>query len=962
MKDDNSIELNKAAPGLFPVLINNKELLVAKKAHCHSHYHIHDRKYYKNNIIYDHSSVSLDSNPLNEYEKNLKKRHDKSYNFSRNYSEDNNDYCNDETYSFDSSVGSDIDSINRLYFLQVLKKLPENYKQELINDKFYLTKLYNSVQFSREHIDKTPSCGTGTKNTNVENPIVNEIQYDNFLEYEKAILREDKLRTKFYEYKDGLSNSLGEKLEVLDDLTYFYVNAQGYTPSVRINKYLKNVNSKTSGKYYHKSFSKYIRRKTMGKLQKTKYAKKFFNHLFYKNTANKSNIKNCTILRTLDSQPITEIIDENGPEYGYIETRLEPNFFKNNNGNFYINIIEQQQETDLIDCELVDEDAYYNSNNDRTHHYLRKRKSGQKYALQRKLGIRHLQMLSLGATIGIGVFLNSGMNFSIAGPLGAFLGFLFSAFIVIATLLCFAEIVALIPLIVAISGLVSRFIGDAAGFAVGWVYWLSYVISFPAELLATTILLSYYPKFDELTYLKGHFAGFLIMFVLFLTIINLMDVRVYGEIEYFASTFKLIVITFMIILMIVINCGGIGSGVNDRSYIGFRFWDRSKSPEEHITYGPFRPTFDLKDTGKGALTGIGGFGGVLLELIASTNNSLYSYIGSEIGFVAAGEATNPRKAVPSVTKRIYTRVIVFYLLSIFAVGLNIYSGDPRLLRYSANARQYVDGQYAEFSDILNKLGGSYCQNPYNDGSLNLKESPNQSPWVIALKSFNLCSFASSVNAFFVIIGLFAASSQLYVSSRTLYSMAIQQKAPQIFSTCNKYGVPYMSVLFCGSFGFLSLLTLDGTATTVLYSLVQIGTQGSVIMWFAMNLAFYRFYCALKGRVDIVSRDSKEYPYKSPLQPYLSIFGMISTCFLLVTTGFQNFMDWNTNNFISSYLTVLLFFVLYIGYSLIKRSGINKLEELDLDSGRKEMDRIIWEEDKDYSPNLKELLHKVFSYI
>lgn len=132
-----------------------------------------------------------------------------------------------------------------------------------------------------------------------------------------------------------------------------------------------------------------------------------------------------------------------------------------------------------------------------------------------------------------------------------------------------------------------------------------------------------------------------------------------------------------------------------------------------------------------------------------------------------------------------------------------------------------------------------------------------------MQSINQCTLSSFINGVSVAIGISAASSQLYASSRTLYSMATQQKAPSIFTWCNRSGVPYMCVLFCGLLGFLSLLCLDIDSAEVFFDFVSIGAVGSIIVWLGMNLSYLRFYYALKQRPDIVSRDAKEYPYKSP---------------------------------------------------------------------------------------------------
>ena len=328
-------------------------------------------------------------------------------------------------------------------------------------------------------------------------------------------------------------------------------------------------------------------------------------------------------------------------------------------------------------------------------------------------------------------------------------------------------------------------------------------MGFPSEVIASTIMLSYYKNLEQIATNRYYTALTITGIVVGLTLINLMDVRIYGELEYCSSVFKLAIVVFLIILMIVMNVGGLH---ND--YIGFRYWNRHKSPLEETTFGLFRPTFDMEDGGHGSRGGVPGFGGVLLSCIASTLVSVFAYVGSEIGFIAAGEAKNPRKAVPSVTKRIFTRVIMFYLLSIFVVGLNIYSGDPRLLRYDAGSNIAVtDNDETGVQAIINALGGSNCQQSRTE-NIFLVDNPNQSPWVIAMQSLNQCTLSSVINGVFVSIGISAASSQLYASSRTLYSMATQQKAPALFTWCTKGGVPYMCVLFCGLLGFLSLLCLN----------------------------------------------------------------------------------------------------------------------------------------------------------
>ncbi|SCV03204.1 LAME_0H08548g1_1 [Lachancea meyersii CBS 8951] len=733
----------------------------------------------------------------------------------------------------------------------------------------------------------------------------NDICFSSFREYDSMLRTEYEMRQRLEELEKALSNS-GVRLQRLDSLNALYT---------------RNLSSSAWGK-------RSKRWRLMSMVRKLKPMRL---------SSAVSDVAG-TIDTDLQSHhsDSTEIIDYIKPGCGVIDNSYTP------------------QKTHVMVQEELEPMSTTTLNTPESRHG---RAPVLQVTIQRKLSVRHLQMISLGATIGVGLFFNSGKALSIAGPMGGFIGYAVGGSLILATLFSFAEMVALIPLITGISGLSSRFVNDAFGFSVGWCHWLSYAIGFASEVVASTIMLSYYKNLDKIATSKSAMAVTIATIIIGLTLINLMDVRVYGEFEFFCSTFKLMIILLLVILMIVLNAGGL-----QNSYIGFRYWDSQKSPIKEITYGPFRPTFDLKDRGYGAREGIPGFGGILLSCIASSLTSVFAYVGSEIGFIAAGEAKNPRKAVPSVTKRIFTRVILFYLLSIFVVGLNVYAGDPRLLRYntSSDISAVINGQ-SEYQDIFNALGNTHCQGHYSMNLIPI-DNPNQSPWVIAMQSFNQCTLSSFINGVFVAIAISAGSSQLYASSRTLYSMATQQKAPKIFTTCNRSGVPYMAVLFCGALGFLSLLCLNVNSSEVFFTFVSIGALGSVIMWFGMNVAYLRFYYALKRRPDIISRDDKAYPYKSPFQPYFSIYGLLLALLLILFNGFQNFFRWNTKNFITSYLTLILFLILYVAFGWTGGYSFNKLDQMDLDSGRREMDRVIWKEDSEYSLKPKEVLNKLLSHI
>ncbi|QPG75974.1 hypothetical protein FOA43_003360 [Brettanomyces nanus] len=591
---------------------------------------------------------------------------------------------------------------------------------------------------------------------------------------------------------------------------------------------------------------------------------------------------------------------------------------------------------------------------------IMREQKNQRYRIQRKLKLRHLHQIALGGTLGVGLLLSSGKAFSIAGPLGCLLGFIIAGLIVLATMLSFCEMVTLIPLCGGVSGVSSRFVDDAFGFALGVGYWLCYMVGLPTEITAASIMLSFYKSLD----IPGpNTCGWIAFFLIFATCMNLCDIRVYGEFEYFSTIIKLLIIIALMIYMIVLDCGG-SAPLHHR--MGFRYWDSSKSDwANSITFGAFRPTFDVNDIGLGSLDGIGGAKGRICQVLIATVVASYAYVGTEIVIIAGSEARDPRKAIPSATRNIYWRIFIFYISSIFAVGLNIYSGDPRLLRYFSSSATNGSGYLANNNSIdkvISLVGGDLCETNlltwagFSNG--------NQSPFVIAIQSSGMCTFAAVTNAFLLYFAVTAATSQLYAASRTLYFLSIQGKAPQLFSICSKNGVPYLSVLFTAAFGCLAFLSVNNNTALVFERLLSICASSGLIVWSGMCLSFIRFYYGLKLRPDIINRDDENYPYKSPFQPFLAYFGMISSFFTVIISGFLVFLKakWSPMHFISCYGSLFVFIFCYITYKIFRRTKIHRLDQLDLDSGRREIDRIIWEDEQNYVSNFKEIIHRFINFL
>ena len=137
--------------------------------------------------------------------------------------------------------------------------------------------------------------------------------------------------------------------------------------------------------------------------------------------------------------------------------------------------------------------------------------------------------------------------------------------------------------------------------------------------------------------------------------VNLLGVRVFGELEYWFSTIKVITLVGLILMGIIIDLGG--NPHHDR--YGFRYWQHP--------YGPMG-TYLLSKVHNHSLS-------IFLGFWSTLTNALFAYIGTELIGVTVGEAQNPSKNIPKAIKRTFWRIVVFYIGGVFVIGLIVPSTD-----------------------------------------------------------------------------------------------------------------------------------------------------------------------------------------------------------------------------------------------------------------------------------------------
>ncbi|PWN47070.1 hypothetical protein IE53DRAFT_382405 [Violaceomyces palustris] len=370
------------------------------------------------------------------------------------------------------------------------------------------------------------------------------------------------------------------------------------------------------------------------------------------------------------------------------------------------------------------------------------------------------------------------------------------------------------------------------------------------------------------------------MIIVLIIAINFAGPKGFGEFEFWLSLVKIITMTGLILLLLILDLGG---GPN-KDRIGFRNWQDGKAFKEYKSTG---------STGRFL-----GFWSVMV-------NALFAYTGTELVGVTVGEAANPRKTVPAAIKKTFFRIAFFYVLGVFLVGLVVPSDNPLLLS-------------------ANKKGTSAAA----------------SPFVVAINIAGIKVLPSIINAAILLFTISASNSDLYIGARTLYGLAVDGKAPAVFRKCNRFGVPYWSLIACSLFCALAFINLGSGGPQTFKYLVNTVTIFGGLTWLGILISHIHFMKALKAQG--VSRDSL--PWKAPLQPYSSYFAVVFVSIVVFFKGWDTFVPkFNSKNFVTSYIGLPIFFLLIVGYKLWYRTKVHRPEDVDLKTGAREFDEADVEE-------------------
>lgn len=259
--------------------------------------------------------------------------------------------------------------------------------------------------------------------------------------------------------------------------------------------------------------------------------------------------------------------------------------------------------------------------------------SNSEHGLQRSLSNRHLQLIAIGGAIGTGLFMGSGKTISLAGPSILFI-YMLIGLMVFLVMRALGELLLSNLNYKSFIDLSTDLIGPWAGYFVGWTYWLCWITIGIADLSAIIYYLEYFNKgpFSALEEVLICVAS-----IVFVMVLNLVTVRLFGELEFW---FAMVKITAIVVL-IAVGAWMILTGFTNDAGI--------KSSVTHLwSHGGFFPK------------GLDGF-------VAGFQIAIFAFVGVELVGTTAAETKDPEKNLPKAINSIPIRIIIFYVLALLIV-------------------------------------------------------------------------------------------------------------------------------------------------------------------------------------------------------------------------------------------------------------------------------------------------------
>jgi AAT family amino acid transporter len=415
--------------------------------------------------------------------------------------------------------------------------------------------------------------------------------------------------------------------------------------------------------------------------------------------------------------------------------------------------------------------------------------------LARRLSTRHLTMIAIGGAIGTGLFLGSSLAVHAAGP-AVVLSYLMGAGIALLLMGALSEMAVAHPTAGSFGVYAELYVSRWAGFVVRYTYWAVQAIAIGGEATAVAVYCGWwFPNVPGWLWIVG--------FSVVLLAVNASSVASFGEFEYWFAMIKVVAIVLFIAFGILMLTG-MGPG-------------RALGLGNFTAHGGFFPH---------------GMLGAWMALVFV----IFSYIGTEVVAVTAGEAKDPERAVPKAMRQMVGRLILFYLGAI-VVLIAVVPWD----------------KIQPGADVT------------------------ASPFVTVFQVIGIPAAAHVVNFVVITAALSSINCNFYLVTRMMFSLSRGGYAPVVFGRVSRKGVP-VNALLVSAFG-LGIATVVAwlyprSAYVYMFGVALFGGLFVWLMIFVTHLYFRPRWEAAGGR---------RLPVRMPGYPYTSVLGATAIAAILLTT-------------------------------------------------------------------------------
>jgi AAT family amino acid transporter len=451
----------------------------------------------------------------------------------------------------------------------------------------------------------------------------------------------------------------------------------------------------------------------------------------------------------------------------------------------------------------------------------------EKEELNRGLSNRHIQLIALGGAVGVGLFYGSSSTIQLAGPSVIF-AYMIGGLIIFTIMRALGEMAVAEPVSGSFSSYANRYLGSFAGYLTGWTYWFMWVVVGMAEITVVGVYVNYW--FPDIPQWTSALVALVVI-----TAVNLVNVKAFGEFEFWFAMIKVIAILGMIIAGLAIIFFGFGNGGNP---IGFsNLW----------SHGGMFPH---------------GMKGLLLSLVMV----MFSFGGVELIGITAGEATNPKKTIPSAINSVLWRILIFY---------------------------------------VGALGIMMTLYPWNEvGS-------NGSPFVLIFDKIGIPGAADIINFVVLTAALSAFNSGLFSTGRMLYNLSLQNNGPKFFGKLNKWSTPSRGILVSSAFLLIAVFLNYIVPEKVFLYISAVATVAVVTSWTIILVTQIKFRKA-KSKEEV-----NKLEFRLPFFPYSSYIALAFLAMVIVLMAFIDGMR------VALVVAPVWYLVLYIGFKLKDRTQAGK---------------------------------------